>query len=126
MSHAIPSAPMSFRGQRGISPLRLRNGRYSCDNRLMEFGFDWNAEKNLQLIAERGISFDDVVSAIEQGRLLDVRRHPNPERYPRQMVYYVEIDDYVYVVPLVVENDGIAFLKTMYPSRRATRDYLGR
>ena len=92
----------------------------------MDISFEWDPEKNQQLIAERGISFENVVSAIEQGRLLDVRRHPNIERYPAQIVYYVEIDDYVYVVPLVVSDDGGMFLKTVFPSRKATRDYLGR
>ena len=57
---------------------------------------------------------------------LDVRTHPNRERYPSQMVYYVKINDYVYVVPFVVRGDGSAFLKTIIPSRKATREYLGR
>ena len=92
----------------------------------MNVGFDWSNEKNRQLINERGVSFEDVVAAIEHGRLLDVRRHPNQDRYPVQMVYYVEIDDYVYVVPLVVRSDGSPFLKTIIPSRKATRDYLRR
>ena len=92
----------------------------------MNVGFDWSNEKNRQLINERGLSFEDVVAAIEHGRLLDVRRHPTQDRYPVQMVYYVEIDDYVYVVPLVVRSDGSPFLKTIIPSRKATRDYLRR
>lgn len=61
-----------------------------------------------------------------EGALLDIHRHPNEEGYPSQMVYYVEINNYVYVVPLVVRNDSSAFLKTIIPSRKATRDYLGR
>ena len=97
-----------------------------CDNWFMNVSFDWSAEKNRQLIDERGVSFDQVLTAILDGALLDVRRHPNEERYPSQMVYYVEINDYVYVVPLVVGSDGSAFLKTIIPSRKATRDYLGR
>ena len=92
----------------------------------MNVGFDWSNEKNRQLINERRVSFEDVVAAIEHGRLLDVRRHPNQDRYPVQMVYYVEIDDYVYVVLLVVRSDGSPFLKTIIPSRKATRDYLRR
>ena len=98
----------------------------SCDNWVMNVSFDWGAEKNRQLIEERGVSFDQVLTAILDGALLDVRRHPNEERYPSQMVYYVEINEYVYVVPLVVRSDGSAFLKTIIPSRKATRDYLGR
>lgn len=92
----------------------------------MNVSFDWSAEKNRQLIDERGVSFDQVLTAILDGDLLDVRRHPTEERYPYQMVYYVEVNDYVYVVPLVVRSDGSAFLKTIIPSRKATKDYLGR
>ena len=92
----------------------------------MNVSFDWSAEKNRQLIHERGVSFDQVLTAIVDGALPDVRRHPNQERYPSRMVYDVEINDYVYVVPLVVRSDGSAFLKTIIPSRKATRDYLGR
>ena len=92
----------------------------------MNSGFDWSIEKNQRLIYERGISFEDVVAAIERGGLLNVRSHPNQDRYPGQMVYYVEIDNYVYVVPLNVRDDGSPFLITIIPSRKATRDYLRR
>lgn len=84
--------------------------------------FSWNPEKNEQLKTERGISFEDVVLAIESGGLLDVVEHPNPERYPNQEVYVVAIGSYVYLVPHVEETDYI-FLKTIFPSRKATRDY---
>ena len=92
----------------------------------MNVSFDWSAEKNRQLIDERGVSFDQVLTAILDGGLLDVRRHPSQQRYPNQMVYYVKINNYVYVVPIVVRDDGSAFLKTIIPSRKATRDYLER
>ena len=85
--------------------------------------FDWNTSKNRQLIDERGISFEKVVSAIEQGGLLDVVEHPNRHRYPGQQIYVVEIEGYVYLVPFVAEADGKRFLKTIIPSRKATRDY---
>lgn len=63
------------------------------------------------------------MSAIEQGGLLDVVEHPNRRRYPEQRIYVVEIDRYVYLVPFVSEVDGTRFLKTIIPSRKATRDY---
>ena len=88
--------------------------------------FDWSASKNQQLIDERGISFERVVSAIEQGGLLDVVEHPNRRRYPGQLIYVVEIEGYVHLVPFVAEADGTRFLKTIIPSRKATRDYLRR
>lgn len=68
--------------------------------------FDWNTTKNRQLIDERGISFERVVSAIEQGGLLDVVEHPNRRRYPGQRIYVVEIEGYVHLVPFVAELDG--------------------
>ena len=92
----------------------------------MNAGFDWSIEKNQRLINERGVSFEDVVAAIERGGLLNVRRHSNQDRYPGQMVYYLEIDNYVYVVPLSVRDDGNPLLITIIPSRKATRDYLSR
>ena len=88
--------------------------------------FDWSTEKNQQLLAQRGISIERVVSAIEQGGLLDVLQHPSQDRYPGQSIYVVDIEDYVYLVPCVTEGDGTRFLKTIIPSRKATREYLGR
>ena len=86
-------------------------------------GFDWNLEKNRQLAEQRGVSFERVVSAIERGGLVDVLEHPNQERYPGQMVYVVDIERYLHLVPFVVSTDGTRFLKTIIPSRKATRDY---
>jgi uncharacterized DUF497 family protein len=84
--------------------------------------FSWNSEKNEQLKADRGVSFEDVVLAIESGGLLDVVEHPNPKRYPNQGVYVVAIGPYVHLVPHIEEADYV-FLKTIFPSRKATRDY---
>ena len=85
--------------------------------------FDWNAEKNQQLAEQRGISFERVVAVIEQGGLVDVLEHPNQECYPGQLIYAVDIEEYIYLVPFVTEADGTRFLKTIIPSRKATRDY---
>lgn len=89
----------------------------------MNAGFDWSIEKNRQLIEQRGISFERVVSSIEQGNLVDVLDHPNQDRYPGQLIYVVEIGEYIYLVPFVMQADGTRFLKTIIPSRKATRDY---
>ncbi len=87
--------------------------------------FEWNDDKNEQLKRDRNISFEEVVYAISQGQLLDIIQHPNQVRYPNQRIYIVKIHEYVHLVPVVVENDYI-FFKTIIPSRKATRDYLGR
>lgn len=84
--------------------------------------YRWSEKKNEQLKRSRGISFEDVVLALESGGLLDVLAHPNPRRYPNQKVLVVAVMEYVYLVPHIEETDHI-FLKTVIPSRKATRDY---
>lgn len=60
--------------------------------------------------------------AIETGGQLDILSHPNPEKYPRQRVLVVACDGYAYLVPFV-EEKAYCFLRTIIPSRKATRDY---
>lgn len=85
--------------------------------------YRWSAEKNEQLKAERGLSFERVLVAIEADGLLDVLAHPNPAKYPRQTVMVIAFDGYVHLVPFV-EEDTYYILKTIIPSRKASRDYL--
>ena len=89
----------------------------------MSVSFDWSTEKNQWLIEQRGLSFERVVSDIEQGDLVDVLEHPNQHRYPGQMIYVVEIDEYLHLVPYVTQADGTRFLKTIIPSRKTMRNY---
>jgi uncharacterized DUF497 family protein len=86
--------------------------------------YPWNRDKNEQLKDERGVSFEQVVMHIEGGDLLDVYEHPNQARYPGQQILLVRVGEYVWVVPFVETPDG-RFLKTIIPSRKATRKYLG-
>lgn len=85
---------------------------------------NWNPDKNQQLIIERGISFEDIVYYLQQGALLDDLEHPNSSKYPDQRIFVVNINDYAYLVPYV-ENRKEIFLKTVIPSRKATKKYLG-
>lgn len=87
--------------------------------------YKWNEEKNDLLKQERGVSFEEIVTHILEGDLLQIEDHPNQERYPGQKYFIVRIDDYAYVVPFV-EKDNDVFLKTIYPSRRATRQFIRR
>ncbi len=86
--------------------------------------YSWNAEKNEQIQKARGVSFEEVVFHIEAGDEVNVFYHPNQERYPNQKVSVVIINDYAYLVPFV-ESDNEIFLKTIIPSRKATKEYLG-
>jgi hypothetical protein len=85
--------------------------------------FRWDPEKNEHLKIGRGISYEEIVLAIEGGGLLDVLVHPNQKRYPGQVVLVVGYRAYVYLVPSV-EEDEYYFLKTIIPSRKAVREYM--
>jgi len=85
---------------------------------------NWNSDKNRKLIEDRGISFENIVFSLQSGSLLDDVEHPNREKYSHQRVFIVEIDNYAYLVPYVENNEEI-FLKTIVPSRKATKQYLG-
>jgi len=86
--------------------------------------FDWNDEKNEMLKKVRGISFEQVELAIASGDLVDRMKHPNPAKYPNQKVFLVKIEDYINSVPYVEDNERI-FFKTIIPSSKATKKYLG-
>ena len=85
--------------------------------------FGWDDAKNAKLRAERGIGFEDIVFHIERGDLLDTVDHPHPDRYAGQRMFVVRRDDYVFLVPFV-EDEHTVFLKTIIPSRKATKQYL--
>lgn len=85
--------------------------------------FDWSEEKNEILKIQREISFSEVVVAIEAGGLLDMIQIPNQKKHPGQKMFIVSINNYVYVVPFVEDNEKY-FLKTVFPSRKMTKKYL--
>lgn len=85
--------------------------------------YAWNNEKNRRLKSERNVSFEEVIFYIERGRLLDIVEHPNSEKYKGQHIFIVAINDYAYLVPFT-ETEREIFLKTIIPSRKATKKYL--
>jgi uncharacterized DUF497 family protein len=85
--------------------------------------FDWDDAKNAKLRTERGIGFEEIVFHIERGDLLGILEHPNPGRYGGQRIFVVRREDYVYLVAFV-EDEHTVFLKTIIPSRKATKEYL--
>ena len=83
----------------------------------------WSSEKAEDLRARYGVSFADLAPQIRQGDLLDDLDHHNQQRYPGQRIFMVAFRGYAYAIPYVETQNGV-FLKTLYPSRKATRDYL--
>jgi len=85
---------------------------------------DWNNEKNKWLKQHRGVCFEQVVLLFERGDIIEIQEHPNQDAYPGQKIAVVRIDEYVYLVPYVQDEEMI-FLKTIIPSRKATAKHKG-
>lgn len=84
--------------------------------------FDWDPEKNEQLKAERGISFEEIALLLGSGFLWKVAKHWNEEQYPNQRVFLIPINEYIYAVPFVKDEETY-FLKTAFASRKLTKQY---
>ncbi len=84
---------------------------------------NWNKEKNNWLRENRGICFEDILYYLDNENLIDDIEHPNQEKYEGQRMMVFNIKDYIYLVPYV-ETEHEIFLKTIIPSRKATKDYL--
>lgn len=82
--------------------------------------FKYNYEKNFQLLETRGIGFEEIIQAIFEGNILDIRKHPNELKSPDQKILYVRILEEVYAVPFIEEKDCF-FLKTLFPTRKARK-----
>ena len=85
--------------------------------------YQWNIEKNKILKKKRKISFEQIVMHVENGDVIDIIDHPNKTKYPNQQVLIVNINEYLYAIPFVQQNE-IRFLKTIIPSRKLTKLYL--
>ena len=86
--------------------------------------FRWNSEKNEILALNRGITFEEIVQRIQSGAKVIEVDHPNKKKYPNQKIMIVDVEGYAYLVPYVIEENEY-FLKTIIPSRKATKKYLG-
>ena len=91
----------------------------------MQDTFDWNDVKNNQLKDRHGFGFERIGVAISEGGFLNEREHPNVQKYGHQLQLVIRIDGYAWLVPFVRDGDR-RFLKTMFPSRDATKQYLGK
>ena len=90
----------------------------------MKYKFDYSKDKDAVLKETRGLGFEDIIQAIDSGKLLDDKRNPS-NKYPKQKIFVVEIKGYVYVVPYVTDEErNVFFLKTFYPNRKLTKQYL--
>jgi uncharacterized DUF497 family protein len=85
--------------------------------------YSFDGQKNAWLTKTRGVSFEEVIAILQNQGAVEVIQHPNTKKYPRQKMYVIELNEYIYLVPFVEENETI-FLKTIFPNRKATKKYL--
>ena len=85
--------------------------------------YEWNSQKNKKLKQERNISFEQILFHLSKEDVWKISDHPNQKIYPGQKIYFVIIDNYIYLVPFV-DKEEYHFLKTIIPSRKATKKYL--
>ena len=86
--------------------------------------FRWNAEKNEILARKRGITFEEIVQRIKSGAKVIETDHPDKKKYPNQKILIIDMEGYAYIVPCLI-NKNEYFLKTIIPSRKATKKYYG-
>ena len=86
--------------------------------------FRYNHKKNAELLFEQNTGFEAVIQSITDGNLLDVKLHHNQGECEGQKILYVRMIDQVYAVPYVQENEDSIFLKTLFLSRKAKKEFL--
>ena len=79
--------------------------------------FEWDEKKNRKVQKERGVSFYDVIDAVENGRVLFFGKDKRQDKYPGQYLLVVEINNYPWVVPCEFRRDKLRLI-TIYPSRK--------
>ena len=84
--------------------------------------YEWNPEKNEELKKERNISFEQIVFHLSQGDIWKASDHSDQGKYPGQKIYFVIVEGYIHMIPYITEDEYV-FLKTIIPSRKATKDY---
>ena len=87
-----------------------------------EYEFVFSPEKNARLKTERNISFEEIIAYIEDKQIIESVDHPDQDKYPGQKMYLVDVEGYVFVVPYERKGREV-ILKTIYPSRKATKQY---
>ena len=84
--------------------------------------FNWDPAKNEILKEYRQVSFETVVVHLGRGDLWRTAEHPNQNAYPGQRLFFVLINNYVYIVPYEIRA-SVFWLIAIIPSRRATAEY---
>lgn len=83
--------------------------------------FNWSQEKNATLKQQRNISFEEIVNAVKNSKLLDIVENPS-SNFEKQKCFVIDMYGYAWLVPYA-ENEKEIFLKTAFPSRKYQKIY---
>lgn len=83
----------------------------------------WNEIKNEWLQVNRAISFEEISGLLLEGRYLDIVENPTREN---QYYFIIEINNYTWVVPFLIDETDCIVLKTAFPSRKFHKKYGGK
>ena len=83
--------------------------------------FDWDDAKNARSSGRSAASGSRTSSSISSAAICSTSWNTRtPSRYAGQRIFVVRREGYVYLVPFV-EDEHTVFLKTIIPSRKATK-----
>ena len=83
----------------------------------------WDTEKNNWLQVNRSISFEEISGKILDGNYTDILENPTRDN---QMYFIININNYTWVVPFLIDDQERIVLKTAFPSRKFHNRYGGR
>lgn len=82
----------------------------------------WDEKKNLKLKLERNLSFETISDLIMEKKYLDIIEHPSRGN---QLIFVIELNNYIYAVPFIIDKNSNIILKTAFPSRKLNKKYRG-
>ncbi len=80
----------------------------------------WDEDENIRLKLERNVSFEQISRIILEESFIDILNHPKRHE---QQIFVLEINDYTYAVPFMLDKNENIILKTAFPSRKLHKKY---
>jgi len=80
----------------------------------------YDNNKAIILKSEREIDIDEIVEIIIERKYIDILEHP---RRKDQQIFILSYNNYIYVVPFVIDEDENIIIKTVFPSRKFHKIY---
>jgi len=81
----------------------------------------WDDDKNQKLQNERDISFEEISEIMLRKEYFDILENPSRSN---QQIFVVKINNYIYSVPFIIDEQSNIILKTAFPSRKLHKKYM--